>query len=225
MTQEEIEKHFEESCSRRKIFWDRVGKVDSDVVGHLINPAFMGGPRWPSLRRAFITVRRPLTTIVATEGMSDPFNDPDPNPPNGSHNGFGMEFYVESPGNLVNTKSSWQFDLVYQISLQAAHRGNLRSLLKNYGYLTTELYDVRVPQEFQNAEGRTGVFIGLRSDTVPSQAALSLETIDVVNLKLLTRKELEYAAQNGKEGRDRLAELFMQQGNPTYSDLRRTSVV
>jgi hypothetical protein len=57
----------------------------------------------------------------------------------------------------LNTKSSWQFDMVYQMSLMAADHGNLKPSLKKYGYLATELYDVRVPREFQNAEGRTGV--------------------------------------------------------------------
>jgi hypothetical protein len=92
-------------------------------------------------------------------------------------------------------------------------------------YLTSELYDVRVPQEFHADEGRTGVLIGLESKTVPAQVALSLETIDVVNVKLLTVKELQYVVKFGKEGRDKLAGLLMDQANPTYSDLSRKSVV
>jgi hypothetical protein len=225
MTSEEIQNHFEESCSRRKAFWEGVGKMDSDVLGHLINPAFMGGPQWPSLRQAFITVRRPSTTLVVSDGLSDPFGDPDESSPKDSPNGFGLEFYVESPGNLTNVKESWQFDLVYQVSQLAAEQGNLRAVLKKHGYLTTEVYDVRVPGEFHNAEERTGVFIGLWSREIPAQAVLSLETIDIVNLKLLTLKELEFAAQGGKEEREKLAELFLKQGNPTHSDLGRESVV
>jgi len=189
MTAEEIEKHFEKSSLLRKAFWDGVGRMDSDVLGHLINPAFMGGPRWPSLRQAFIMVRRLSTTIVASDGLSDPFDEPDESAPSDSGNGFGVEFYVESPGPLADVNNSWQFDLVYQVSQMAADRGNLRSALTKHGYLTSEVYDVRVPNAFHNAEGRTGVFIGLRSQAVPFEATLSLETIDILNVKLLTLTE------------------------------------
>ncbi len=202
-TAEEIEKHFQKSCESRDAFWNNIGDLDSDVIAHLINPAFMGGPRWPSLRQAFATVRCPTTTIIASDGLSDPFDDPDEVEETDSPNGFGLEFYSETPGNLEDVKSSWQFDLVYQISQNAADVGDLRWVLRDYQYLTMELYDVRVPKEFNGPEGRTGIFIGLPSKTVPSQCACSLESIDIVNVKLLTQAELAYAAKAGKEGRDK----------------------
>jgi len=225
MTKEEIENHFHQSCLLRDSFWETVGVADPDVIGHLINPAFMGGPRWPSLRQAFITVRRPGTTIIASDGLSDPFDDPDSSKDADSFNGFGLEFYVESPDNIVDVQGSWQFDMVYQISQNAAAAGNLQSLLKAHAYLTMELYDVRVPETFKAEEGRTGIFIGLTSNDVPDQVTLSLETVDIVNVKLLTLAELEYVAETGKEGRANLAQLFRKQGEPTYSDLKRKSVV
>ena len=42
--------------ARDKLF-SSLGEVDSDVIGHMINPAFMGGPQWPSLRQAFSVIR------------------------------------------------------------------------------------------------------------------------------------------------------------------------
>ncbi|KKR30268.1 hypothetical protein A2715_03225 [Candidatus Woesebacteria bacterium RIFCSPHIGHO2_01_FULL_39_32] len=60
----------------RNKFWAAVGKVDSDVFAPLINPAFSGGPKWPSLRQAY---RKIVTNdgvlIIASDGLSDPFED------------------------------------------------------------------------------------------------------------------------------------------------------
>jgi len=84
---------------------------------------------------------------------------------------------------------------------------------------------VGVPEEFHNEDGRIGVLLGLRSKNVPSVVALSLETIDIVNVKLLTLKELDYVVKFGKEGRDKLAGSMMAEANPTYSDLDRKSVI
>ena len=64
------------SCAARDACWKTVGQVDSDVLSHLINPAFMGGPRWPALRQAFAVVRRPetQTVVLASDGLSDPWD-------------------------------------------------------------------------------------------------------------------------------------------------------
>jgi hypothetical protein len=225
MNKQNYESHFQESCSRRDAFWKSVGKMDADVLAPMINPAFAGGPRWPSMRQAFATVRCPTTTIIASDGLSDPFDDQSENSDGDAYNGFGLEIYAETPGDLADVKGSWQFDLVYQTSQNAAHQGDLRAILETLGYVTTELHNVRVPKEFQNAEGRVGAMLGLPSDTVPAQVALSLETVSIVNVKLLTLRELEYVVGAGKEGRAKLAELFIKQGNASYSDLDRRSVI
>jgi hypothetical protein len=107
----------------------------------------------------------------------------------------------------------------------AADRGNLRDLVHQYGYMTTELYDIRAPKAFLNSEGRAGVFVGLSSSLVPREAKLSLDTVDIVNVKLLTLKEVEYAANGKAAAREQLAQLFMKQGNATASDVNRPSVV
>lgn len=68
------------SAAARNACWSTVGQVDSDVLGHIINPAFMGGPRWPALRQAFAVVRRPetQTVILASDGLSDPWDGQSP---------------------------------------------------------------------------------------------------------------------------------------------------
>jgi len=40
------------------------------------NPALLGGPKWPALRQAFRVVRRKTgNVILASDGLSDPFDD------------------------------------------------------------------------------------------------------------------------------------------------------
>lgn len=225
MTKEQqIEKHFQQSCDLRDAFWDKVGTPDPDVLTHLINPAFMGGPCWPSLRQAFKTVRRDSSTVIVSDGLSDPFDDPK-NEEEESYNGFGLELYVETPGNLDPVMGSWQFDLIYQISQFAAQVGNLQPMLRQMKFLTSELYNVEVPPEWKNEEERVGIMIGVPSDSIPGSVELSLEKIDIVNVKLLTIRELEYILEKGEAGRNEVAELFKQEKNPTHSSLDRKSVV
>jgi len=199
--------------------------LDADVLAPVINPALRGGARWPSWRQAWVTVRTPQTTIIASDGLSDPFDDLSEGEDGKAYNGFGLELYVRAPGDLAAVNESWEFDLLYQAAQLAADQGNFWAVLKKLRYMTAELYHVGVPREFQNPEGCAGALLGLPSDTIPAETALSLETISIVNVKLLTLRELEYAVQTGKGGREKLADLIINQGNPTYSDLNRKSVI
>src|ERR1700761_1232449 len=97
MEQMNYEKHFEESADRRTHFWEKFGRLDPYVLTHAINPAFMGGPTWPSLRQAFLTIETPTGTILASDGLSDPYDDYDSNPKNQAYNGLGFEVYMECP--------------------------------------------------------------------------------------------------------------------------------
>ncbi|MEG1052532.1 MAG: hypothetical protein RSF79_10870, partial [Janthinobacterium sp.] len=65
------------ACAARDAFYGTLGTVDADVLAPLVNPAFMGGPRWPSLRQAWRVIRRPDSIVIASDGLSDPFEDDD----------------------------------------------------------------------------------------------------------------------------------------------------
>lgn len=205
----------------RKNFWSQFGKVHNDALTHLINPAFMANmPKWPSLRQSFIIVTRSNgNTILASDGLSEPFEN------NRDHkvNGFELEFYIETDEKIDNPVKSYQFDILYQISQFAASNRIIRGLLDKYGILTTELYDVRVDKSFQNTEGRVGVILGL-TNSIPSKLKLSLSEISIVNVKLLTLSELKYVVANGEQGRKNLKDLF-DKSTKTITNLKRESVV
>lgn len=212
------EEHFDKSCELRSEFWQSVGELDPDVIAHLINPSFMGGPVWPSLRQAFATIRRPDVTIIASDGLSDPYEEGD-----NDYNGLGMEVYVETTPIEGSVQNTWQFQLVYQAAQLMAEQGNVISLLEELTYITTEFYDVDVP--FKTERGTVGAILGLPSTRFNNEVTLSLEAVKMVNIKLLTLAELDYILQHGDEGRVKVAELLIKQGDATLSTLERPSVI
>lgn len=222
------EQHFDRSAKLRDEFWKKIGNVHPDVLTHIINPGLMGGPVWPSVRQAFLKIDTPEGTIIASDGLSDPYSDFDSNPKNQTYNGVACEFYVECD-EVINDfealRSAWQFHIVYQAAQLAAGSPNIGGMFDEYTYLSTELYDCHVPDEFENEHKRTGVLMGLPSSRVPSKLELSLEPIRMVNVKLLTLKELNHINQHHEKGRDEIAALIQKQDKSSKSFLSRKSVV
>lgn len=221
------EAHFDKSAELRNEFWSKIGKVHEDVIAHAINPGFMGGPMWPSVRQAFIKIDTPQGTIIASDGLSDPYSDFDTNPDNQTYNGVGCEFYIECDETIdFNALSTtWQFHTLYQAAQQAAENPNIAGIIEEYTYLSTELYNTKAPDEFVNKDGRVGALLGLPSPVVPTKVQLSLENVRMVNVKLLTLAELDYIVKNHEEGRMKVAELLLKQDKPGKSFADRKSVV
>ncbi|MDH5178082.1 MAG: hypothetical protein OEZ39_16375 [Gammaproteobacteria bacterium] len=63
---------YEATCNARDRLYSSFGNVEPDVIAHAINPAFMGGPAWPSLRHAFSIIRRGDSTLIVSNGLADP---------------------------------------------------------------------------------------------------------------------------------------------------------
>lgn len=207
--------------ARDKLF-SSLGKVDSDVIGHIINPAFMGGPQWPSLRQAFSIIRSGKNIKVASNGLSDPFNDiAEPN------NGFKLEVIAETTEELgTDISSSWLYKLVYAISQQAAHSGQIAKLVSAYGVVTMELYaeDCGL-EEFQNKDGMVGVILGIESPDIPKSIKFPAEEMILVTVQLLTADELDYVSEKRAEGRNHIHELLQKNGIYHHIKLNRQSVL
>jgi len=212
------------TSSVRDAAWSTWGTVDDDVLTHLINPMFMGGPAWPNVRQAFRVVRRPGEILLASDGLADPFYDR-----SAAGNGFGHEFYAVTSDPLEKVPGTWLWDVVWQMSQFAAGRGGLAELFEELSLLSTELYNVAVPDSHQGrfvtGEDRVGVLLGLRDTTPPPVVDGPLSTIRLINIKLLTVAELGYIVQHGEAGREELARRFVAQGRPLASSLDRPSVV
>jgi hypothetical protein len=212
------------TCEARDRAWSKWGELDPYVLGHLINPTFMGGPAWPALRQAFKIVRRPKATLLASDGLADPFDDgsrPD-------RNGFGLEVYSIADERFDAPQASWLFGLVWAFAQQAASHGGIAELLDELDVLSTELYDVPIPSEhaprFVNDAGRVGALVGVDAPGVPHEIDGPLSGIRLVNVTLLTASELAFVVDGGEEARIELAKRLREHGDAA-SSLVRAAVV
>ena len=209
------EEHFKVSCENRDKYWKDAGELFPDVAGNMINPSFMGGPRWPSLRQAHIGVKINNGTIIATDGLSDPYDDYDKNTENQSYNGIGIELYTITKSNYNNIQEiidSWEFKILRQVSNMVASNPNISYTLNKYNYLSSTVNGIDLPSNFLGENGEIGVLLGLKTNEVLKKIKLSIEKISLVNVAILTKNELNYIVENGANGRIEVAEKLIENG-------------
>jgi hypothetical protein len=200
----------------------QLGEVEPDVFAPLMNSAFRGGPRWPDLRQAFRVIRHGDSTIVVSDGLSDPFDDQEePNV------GFGLEVVGETtdpmpPGTVQN---DWLFWTVYDVAQQVAGHGGVRDLIDELGVLSMEILARFGPEELVTPEGRLGLLLGLRPPEWPAEWQLPAGTVKILTVKVLHPSELAVAVEQEAAGRHRLQELFAADGSYHVSSTTRPAVV
>jgi hypothetical protein len=224
--EKDIEALIEETVALRAKAWGGWGEVAPETLTHLISPSLMGGPRWPAWRQGFRTAKNGKALLIASDGLSDPWDKEEEK----EGNGFGLELYAITDDPIEKVPGSWAWDLVWQTSQFAAKRGDLAGLLDEMGLLSTELYDVGIPKEysdrFVNEEGRVGVLLGMYEDVIPERIDGPLSSIRLVNVKLLTLPELEMICKGGEAAREEIASRFTSDPSTSLvSSLTRPAVV
>jgi hypothetical protein len=212
------------TAEARHTAWSTWGTPDDDVLTHLISPMLAGGPKWPNTRQAFRVVRRPGEVLLASDGLADPYDDEGV-----ARNGLEHECYATTADPLDQVPGTWLWDLVWQMSQFAAGHGGLAGLLDEMSLLSTELYDVGIPDShrarFVNADARVAVMLGLVDTAPPSSVEGPLSPIRLINIKLMTLDELDYVLDHNEEGRRELARRYSAQGRALACSLDRPSVV
>jgi len=183
------EKLFEETCKIRDEVYSKMGEVEPDVIAHIINPAFMGGPRWPALRQAFSVIRRDGSTIVISNGLSDPFEDVEE-----LNTGFRIEIYAETKEKIEgNISDSSLFKLVYATAQQAANSGQIADFVQKYEVITMELFaDDCDLQQYQNTNGMVGIMIGIESPDLPKISEFPGGDVILASVQILTPELLTH---------------------------------
>lgn len=219
--------------------WQSVGAVEQDVLGYLMSPSFSGGPYWPSTRQAYRIVRRGDAIILATEGLSDPFDDEE-----GQGNGFEMELFLETadipehargkPGEVDPLRYSWAFELIKHVAGTVANAGGIVNQIEQYGVLSLELPGLsqshymseQIPPAFVSDDDAVGVLIGgpapdfaTRLDDMP------LSPVTLMPVVLITAAELDYVRAGGGAAREDLVQRLQAAGVGHRSNLQRASVV
>lgn len=226
-----------EECLDRH--WQAVGTVERDVLTYMISPSFTGGPHWPSTRQAYRVVRRDGAIILATEGLSDPFDDAE-----GLGNGFEMELFLETAdipndtrgelGDVDPLRRSWAFELIEHVAKTVANAGGITHQLDNHGVLSLELpgfslshqMSEQVPKLFVTDDDAAGVLLGGPEPDFPTRLEdMPLSPVRLVPVVLITASELEYVRSGGRAAREDLVERLKAAGVGHTSSLYRASVV
>lgn len=157
------------TCAARDAFYSTLGTLDADVLAPLVNPSFMGGPRWPSLRQAWRVIRRADSIMIASDGLSDPFEDDDDifEP-----RGHLLEVCVVFPPAALDGQdisASWLFDLVYQVSQNVADHGSIDLLVERHGSVSLALDLQQPPAGLENRYEQVGVLLTRGAGQLPAQ--------------------------------------------------------
>ena len=219
---ENREQILQDSYTARDTACAQFGEADPNVLSHIINPSFMGGPSWPDLRQAWRTYRKDGRTIVVSDGLCDPFPK-DEDEDGYEEQGLGIEVYAETSDPIEGEiQASWLFSLVHNASQQAASTGAFYNMLKQRDAFSMELY-LSEEQGFKlNKEGRVGVLIGVKNPNIDEFFEMPKGKARLVSIKLLSHDELKIAIEEGDHGREKLLSKFKENGTYHLSSLNNT---
>ncbi|MGK5011090.1 hypothetical protein [Janthinobacterium sp. MDB2-8] len=183
------------ACAARDAFYATLGVMDADVLAPLVNPAFMGGPRWPSLRQAWRVIRRPGSIVIASDGLSDPFEDDDdvfvPR-------GHLLEVCIEAPLAAFDGQEvaqSWLFDLIYQVSQNVADHGSIDLLLQRHGSVSMVLDLQDAPKGLEDDNEQVGVLLAQGTATLPPTFDTPYGEVMLLTITVLQPAELAYISE------------------------------
>lgn len=215
------EEFLQATFDARSEYLRQLGVVNDDLLAPLINPHFMGGPRWPAMRQSWRTIRNGSRTIIVSDGLSDSFDEEqEPGV------GLGIEVLGETTDVVpVSPQQSWLFEVVYEVSQQAAHHGGFRELIDDLGVVSMEIKAPSGLASLATEEGRVGLLLGIPLPGMPHEWSLPGGFLKVVTVKVLHPSELAYAVEQGDAGRELLKQRFEADGTHHVSSLTRPPVV
>lgn len=212
----------------RDEYWKTIGKIDEDVIAHVMSPEFMGAPAWPTTRQAYKIIRTDKTVIIASDGLSDPFTDCAEHEVN--MNGFGSEVYIES-SELVGASfdeiaKSWQFEAIEIWARNVANYGGINFSVEKYGVFSTELPVGGIPEDWVSPSGNVGLLVNVKpKDNAIEITDMPLAPIKIIPLTIIRPDELAFIVAGGQDGRDSLALQLGEAGFYHISDANRQSVL
>lgn len=224
-----------ETYAKRDHHWATIGRVEPDVIAFMINPQFRGEPAWPGTRQAYRVIRRPHSVILASDGLSDPFDDGD-----GTRNGYEMELFIETAdvpngmsgldGNVAALGGSWAFIILKHVCAQIAEAGGVMDRLERLQALSMELPGVseepallqQLPKEFISDDDCVGILIGAPKPDFPALIPnMPLSPVLLVPIVLLTAAELDVVRGAGAAGRNTVVAKLISAGSGHISRLSR----
>jgi hypothetical protein len=233
VTDDLLERHNDATHQARHEVWSAWGTVDPYVIAPIVNPAFLGGTRWPGLRQAHLVVRKDGAVLLASDGLADPAEWPDADPTNG----LGVEAYaitgddIDDAGEVMRVGTSWLGAMVQNVSNTLAAEGwPLIDALAEYRIMTIGLTGILGSEDdrWVDDDGMSVAMLGLTDPEIADVVPGPLSAIRFLNVKLLTRREADFCIQDARgsaAARAELARRFAEQGDVLWSSLDRESVI
>ncbi len=215
----------DETFDARDIYWDQIGDTDPDLLS--VAPK-TGTSSWPSGRQIFRLVRTGNSLIIASDGLSDPFEQ---GAGPADCNGFGLEAFIEIPGwqdvDADRVKTSWAFRAIEAFCKVVVRSGGLADTLARHGVLSLELPAGTCPPKWSDPSqtGKPGALVGVpRAPGLTKMQGMPLSTVAVVPLTLLHAEEVAACIEGGKAERQSLATDLLTTGTGHYSKPSRPSL-
>ncbi|HEY9758206.1 MAG TPA: hypothetical protein V6C97_23775 [Oculatellaceae cyanobacterium] len=167
----------------RDQFFDSLG-TNGQKINPIITYAFRGFPAWP-VRDCWHIVQRPNSTLIFSDGLSDPYRDGRPS--------IGLEVVVETAHCLPDfnsVTSSWAYELVFQASFYIAGNPSLRSSLEEKRSATVEFQHVRAPSDYLTSRNTIGTLLTFGGHNIPERITLPENDARVLVVTPLLVKEL-----------------------------------
>lgn len=192
--------------------WSDFGIITDSFEIKYLHPDHVTYPSWPGGDRYLSLLKTNWNTqIVFTQGLSSVNSQSE------------YEVYLETPDNVEAFSSSWQSNLVYEMGRLMPKVPDIKERLLKYQYLSVQIQIDGAPDEWSISDpnGNIGIFVGLENSHIKNVRFKFIP----INIKLMRPTELQYAIENGNEGRNLLASLYSKQGGQTLSFLDRLNVI
>ncbi|MFP2912884.1 imm11 family protein [Pyxidicoccus sp. 3LFB2] len=201
----------------RDAAWSAQGRLEEAAI----IPIIPSGPYWPGHRQAWRVIHREAgTTLLVTDGLSDPFIDRDELSP-----GLGLELAIETNEPMSEVRRSWQLRLLREVTDEVVEHENVRTWLHR-GLMTMEVSGEAMPETLVTKEGRVAVLLGLESSTLPRRFPTPAGDVLLVTIKALMPAELAFLLAQGRAGPGELARRFARESDaPHLSRAWRKAVV
>lgn len=201
---------------------------EGSVFAPIVGARLTGGAVWPS-REGFRALRTARTTILVTEGLSDPYEAAEAPPELARYSGTGMEVWLEAEERFEEIPSSWAFGIVQSVSQHVAAHRITRALLDELGFVVVEVFadecrlDPVRAADLLTPRGTVGVLVGLRPKERPDTIALGPSDVRFVNLRLLLAEQVARSLSGGAQARTLLGTKLGQTPNGWISRVPRVS--
>ena len=192
----------------RDAAWRALGRLEEAAI----IPIIPRGPYWPGHRQAWRVIHRESrSTLLVTDGLSDPFIDRDE-----FSAGFSLELALETNEPLLpDADGSWQLRLLREVTGEVAEHESVRTKLHR-GLLSMEVSGKAMPEPLVTKDGRVAVLLGLESSTLPRRFPTPAGDVLLVTLKALLPAELAFLLAQGRAGPGELARRFARESEAPH---------